>query len=739
MGAMLAGDAQAAGSFYVDFGIAAASIPVISYVDVLAESPSALARLKDKKVIVGGTAVELGDRMTTPRGRIIPGPILQAMAADSILQGRALQKTGDFAGWIAAAFLALGMLLAWPRTTAKSRAFTLIAIAFGIEGAGALAQAYTPVIWDTSLPLAACCLYLLALALDEIDFRGMLRRVSDNRFQRITMALTDGLVTTDRRGVITLCNPAAAAMFGYQAGELIGAPVSRIVVAEENGPPLSIDDLAVWLQHSDVSEAIGLRKSGAAFPLDASCSSWESESGRQFGIVMRDASVRRREAEKIRRLAEYDTLTGLANRNTFHKHISARLSEIDTTNKAVALLLFDLDKFKEINDTLGHLFGDKVLEAVARRIESAIGAEALVARLGGDEFAIVLCAASTEIAARAEHFAAAIVTAFGNAPLSVERRQLTVKASVGIAIAGSSVDDGTELMANADLALYQAKANGRDCFVFFEQGYRDKVEERLKLEGELARAVKNGEFELFYQPQVDLKSGRIVGAEALIRWRHPQRGFVSPGMFMPIVNSSVLSNEVATWVIADACRQGALWQREGLDLRIGVNLSPSLMHSGDLPAFVERTLEETGYAPDRLELEVTEDIVINDEAVARKTFEAIQKLGVKLAFDDFGTGYGSLSYLRTFRLDVLKIDRSFVSNLATSADDMSIVASIISLSHQLGLTVIAEGIEDASTVEALRTLGCDEVQGYFFGKPMPAAEFAARCRAQAVGKIAAAG
>jgi EAL domain-containing protein (putative c-di-GMP-specific phosphodiesterase class I) len=294
------------------------------------------------------------------------------------------------------------------------------------------------------------------------------------------------------------------------------------------------------------------------------------------------------------------------------------------------------------------------------------------------------------------------------------------------------------LFGNADLALYRAKIAGRGRYVLFERGMRDEVEARALLEAELGQALERKELELFYQPQVSLKDGKLAGAETLIRWRHPIRGVVAPAEFMPLVNASSISDRISLWVLETACRQGSQWQRQGHGVRLGVNLSPAQLQSGDLAANVGATLKDTGLAPSLLELEVTEDILLEDDEMALATFRRVQSLGVSIAFDDFGTGYASLTYLKKFPLDRLKIDKSFVRDVREDASDAAIVDCTINLGKLLGLSVIAEGIEDDATVELLKGMGCEEGQGYYFGAPMPAAEFERRFLMQGVaGTLAA--
>jgi EAL domain-containing protein (putative c-di-GMP-specific phosphodiesterase class I) len=308
-------------------------------------------------------------------------------------------------------------------------------------------------------------------------------------------------------------------------------------------------------------------------------------------------------------------------------------------------------------------------------------------------------------------------------PLMVGTRQHRLKASIGAAVYPGDGRTADELLSNSHLAFCRAKATRRGGHVVFESAIRQELESRLTLEGELASAVERNEFELFYQPQVRLADGGLVGAEALIRWRHPVRGLVSPAEFMPVINTSSMSERIAGWVLETACRQARIWQRAGHDVRVGVNLSPSQLHSGDLASSVAEVLAITGLTPSLLELEVTEDILLLDEQRVLDTFLRIQELGVRVVFDDFGTGYASLSYLKKFPLDGLKIDRSFVLDLRADSDDAAIVGSTIGLSKQLGLSVIAEGIENRATADLLVSMGCEEGQGYFFGRPMPAQAF----------------
>lgn len=721
MAAMLAGKYNSKDApFLVDFSIRAASVPKVSYIDVLQGDAATFERLKDKKVVVGGTALELGDRFSIPNGGIVSGPVLQILAAESMLQNRTLHWTSDVATLAGIGIIVVIMLVAWRRLLAGRRALLLLGMAFAAELIAILLQAFFPLVLDTSLWHVTIAVYLAAIALDEIDFRGVLGRIAESRFQRIAMSLGDGLVCTDQDGLITVWNPGAEAIFGYGAEEIAGQPFDVICAAAAAGAPgpFSIRD-ALRRSGGAVMEFEGRRKNGEVFPVEGSFSGWQGTEGFQYGAVLRDISVRKREAERIRHLAEYDSLTGLANRNTLHAGLSAMISNADKPAGEVALLVLGLDGFQQINDLLSHSSGDLVLRAVAERLMGEAGSEGLVARLSGDEFAIAIpCAEFPEMAAQ---FANHLARAFER-PVSAAAREHRIKVSIGVAVYPQDGDNADELLSNGHLALSRAKAARRGGHVIFESAIREELEARLTLEVELSRAVERGEFELFYQPQVRLVDGGLIGAEALIRWRHPERGLVSPGMFMPVVNTASISERISSWVLETACRQARKWELAGYGVRVGVNLSPSQLHSGDLAKSVAEVLNSTGLSPSLLELEVTEDVLLRDEKRVLDLFRRIQQLGVRLVFDDFGTGYASLSYLKKFPLDGLKIDRSFVLDLLTDSDDAAIVGSTVGLSRQLGLSVIAEGIESRAIADLLITMGCEQGQGYFFGKPMPAGE-----------------
>jgi len=599
-----------------------------------------------------------------------------------------------------------------------------MASALAIETAAFALQAASPFMLDTALFHIAAILYIAAIALDEINIRALLGKVAENRFQRVAMSLGDGLICTDSKYAITDWNPGATAIFGHPPEAMIGRSFDEICAHDAASvlPAFSIDHIA-RLPSGSVIEFDGRRSNGEVFPVEASFSRWQGADGYQFGAILRDISERKREAARIRYLAEHDTLTGLINRHTLLGRLAGMIAKAKADGDEVGLLVIGLEGFQQINQMLGHASGDLVLRAISERLTARIPESGVVARLNGDEFAIAVRLA--DIGGSVGNYAEQIGASF-QASLTAGNREHRVRVSIGAAVFPNGGDTPDELLSNSHMALSRARATQRGGHVLFEEQIRRDLETRLTLEAELALAVNRDEFELFYQPQLHLADGRLIGAEALIRWRHPVRGLVSPAEFMPVVNTSPSSDRIAKWVINTACAKAAGWECAGHDIRIGVNLSPSLLRSGDLAGTVQQALASSGLSPTNLELEITEDILLDDEKSALDTFLKIQKLGVRIVFDDFGTGFASLSYLKKFPLDGLKIDQSFVFGLLANPDDAAIVSSTIGLSKQLGLSVIAEGIEDRATADFLLRMGCEEGQGYCFGRPMPASEFEAR-------------
>ena len=409
-----------------------------------------------------------------------------------------------------------------------------------------------------------------------------------------------------------------------------------------------------------------------------------------------------------------DSLTGLPNRTRYQARLGEARSRLERSGEGFAVLAVDLDRFKHVNDTLGHPIGDALLQKVAERLQSAVRPTDTVARFGGDEFAVLQSNVTDVVGA--EVLAKRIVDLLGRAYI-VEGHLINIGASVGIAIAPADGSNPDVLLKNADLALYRAKTDGRDTFRFFEAEMDARMQARRSLELDLRKALAMHEFELVYQPQMNLETDELVGCEALIRWNHPTRGLVSPADFIPLAEEIGLIVPIGEWVVRTACAEAARWP-EGLS--VAVNLSPAQFKSKKLVQAVASALAASGLAPGRLELEITEGVLLQENEANLATLHALRALGLRISMDDFGTGYSSLSYLRSFPFDKIKIDRSFISGGKANGDSMAIVRAIASLGASFGMTTVAEGVETPEQMSRIRQEGCTDVQGYFISRPISA-------------------
>ncbi len=450
---------------------------------------------------------------------------------------------------------------------------------------------------------------------------------------------------------------------------------------------------------------------------------WRDSSGEIGGILMFSEVITqtRRAEETIKRMAYSDPLTDLPNKQLFMDRLNQAIEHAGATQRQVAVMFLDLDRFKLINDTLGHDIGDLLLMAIAERLAGCMSTADTVARLGGDEFTIVLGDVSD--AEEVAQIAKSILEALSK-PIRVRDQELFVSTSIGISMFPDDGEQAVHLLKNADAALYQAKERGNG-YEFYVSTMNATAPERLALENSLRRALERGELTLHYQPQLDLSTGRIVGAEALARWQHPEWGMVPPATFIPLAEETGLIIPITEWVLRTACLQNKAWQMAGLPpIRISVNLSGRSFKQRDLASMVDRVFSETGLLPHHLDLELTESSLMEDVEATTVTLNRLNGMGIQLSIDDFGTGYSSLSYLKRFPLSTLKIDRSFVRDLANDQDDAAIVKAIIALAHSLCLRVVAEGVETEEQLAFLQAENCDEIQGYYLSRPLPADAFA---------------
>ncbi len=548
------------------------------------------------------------------------------------------------------------------------------------------------------------------------------RADSERQFELLVGGVKDyALYRLTPDGIVASWNSGAQAIKGYAAAEIIGQHYSRFHTDEDQASGAA--DRALQIAAADgrfEAEGWRVRRDGSLFWANVVIDAIRDEAGELTGFakITRDVTHRRNNEEHLRRMALTDGLTGLSNRNAF-------LYELATIvhSQPAALLLLDLDGFKEINDTLGHQAGDALLKAVGVRLREAAGGASSVARIGGDEFAVLFPGMADPLSAAAR--AESIIDAFRRS-FVCDETDMQVGLSVGIAIAPHHGRTANELLANADFALYDVKSQRRTGYSLFQEAFRQSALARRTCESELKRAVARGELELHYQPQLRLGDRRIVGAEALLRWNHPERGPILPGAFIHVLERSPLAVPVGQWIVRQACEFAAAIRRDGRPgFKVAVNVFGAQFRSGDLGALIASALNEHRLSADALELELTENIALQNDETIIGTVRDLAAMGVRVSFDDYGTGYASLSLLKRFPLACLKIDRSFVRELCTNAEDAAVVNAILYLAKNFELDVVAEGIETEEQEQMLRDLGCQYGQGFLFARPMPAADLRA--------------
>ncbi|MBT9520459.1 MAG: EAL domain-containing protein [Dechloromonas sp.] len=582
-----------------------------------------------------------------------------------------------------------------------------------------------------------------AAMLDGLQPRGYVQTVEDiternaaedalfeekERAQVTLNSIGDAVLTTNLPGNVTYLNQVAEMMTGWSCQNAIGRPLSEVFgivdgttreVAPNPAQRAISENRTVGL----AADSILLRRDGFESAIEDSAAPIHNRDGQVAGavIVFHDVSESRAMALKMAHLAQHDFLTGLPNRVLLTERLSRAIGQARRHSKRVALMYIDLDYFKHINDSLGHAVGDLLLQMVADRLKLCIRDTDTVCRQGGDEFVILLT--EIEHAPDAAPVAEKILAAFTE-PCLICGNELHVTLSIGISIYPDDGQDADEVMKNADTAMYHAKANGRNNYQFFTAEMNTLAVRRLFIEGNLRRALKQGEFQLYYQPKIDLASGLMIGSEALIRWQDPEHGLIYPNQFVPIAEESGLIVPIGSWVMREACRQVCAWQDSGLlAVPVSVNISAVEFRHKNFLEGVATILKETGMLPSFLELELTESILMHDAESSASVLESLKAMGMQLAIDDFGTGYSSLSYLKRFPINTLKIDQSFVQDIDIDVDDASIVKAMIGMGKSLKQRVIAEGVETESQLAFLRKLQCDEGQGFLFGHPLPADQF----------------
>jgi diguanylate cyclase (GGDEF)-like protein/PAS domain S-box-containing protein len=529
----------------------------------------------------------------------------------------------------------------------------------------------------------------------------------------------EGILTVDIEGAIRYINPSAEKTFGHKCDDIVGKNINTIF------PKLTYNDFNYFKNEdnfSDVNkEVIGYKKDSSSIPIELTISRFVVEEELYFTMIMRDITERKLYEETIKYQAFYDSLTGLPNRALLKERIAIEISHSSQSKQKLAVMFLDLDRFKLINDTLGHDIGDKLLKEIAARLKSCVRKDDTIARIGGDEFVILMPGLIHEESVA--KIASKILETIRQ-PVIVDNHELYLTISIGIAIFPEDGEDDESLITNADVAMYRAKEEGKNNFQLYTPALNEKALERLALENSLRRALEYKEFVVYYQPKVNGKTEEIVGMEALIRWQHPNWGLVSPLKFIPVAEETGLIVPIGEWVLRAACSHNKSLQNAGFPpLTVAVNLSSRQFELQDLTNIVSKVLEETGLAPEYLELEITESIAMQNIEHTLRTITQLREMGVKFSIDDFGTGYSSLSQLNNFSVNKLKIDKSFVEKVDGNKDNSIIASTVLALGKSLELSVVAEGVETEAQVNFFKVNECDEMQGYFFGRPMPKEDF----------------
>ncbi len=703
-------------SFYLDYGINIQNLPRVSYVDVLTGAFDA-ELVRGRRVIVGASAVEIGDLVAVPVHGVVPGPMLQALAYEAQFQRRDLRRSG----WLVTLPVALLLLLLLEPLYApgswRSGLIVSLGCGLGVLLTAAATQRFFPLILDT-MPWVVTILgvwgHALVTRIDQqaiglLSQRNEIRR-TETLMHHIVENSFDAIVTVDPQGLVETFNTAAEKMFGLRTSNVVGRAVRELV---QHPDPVVADVLFRRAKPSPI-EAVGRTRGGREFPVEVVVTAIDIEDKTRFVAFLRDISERKVQQEQLRHQATHDPLTGLPNRFLIEERVKDALTAATTGAETVAVLMLDLDRFKEINDALGHGTGDRLLKAVALRLKEPLDPSVSIARLGGDEFAVLLPATTLE---RALQLSWKLIEGLRN-PFEIDGLSLQIDTSLGITLFPDHGHDAETLLQRADVAMYVAKRKRSSIAVYRpEQDFNSK--RQLMLRADLRHAIHEDRLHLVYQPKVLAGTDQIIGAEALVRWNHPEHGPIGPDEFIGIAEHCGMIRLLTHRVLENAMRQLWQWRRDGIGLNVSVNLSARNLLEEDLPHTVSRLLAKLEVPPEMLTLEITESVIMEDPERALAVVTRLEKIGVGISIDDFGTGYSSLGYLMKLPAREIKIDRSFVMKMDADPASATIVRSTIELAHNLGLLVVAEGVENELTWQALKALGCDIGQGYHFGKPLP--------------------
>ena len=556
----------------------------------------------------------------------------------------------------------------------------------------------------------------------QLDSRDAALRESEMRMRAVLDNVVDGIITIDEEGVIESANPTVNRIFGLQGQDIVGSSITALITDSTLPVYYSYCDRCFQntLQSNEFCELMGKRSDQSEFPIEIALSRMQVAQRDLFIAVVRDITERKRAQERLVYQANYDELTGLPNRVLFRDRLGQAIARAKREDRLVGVVFFDLDHFKRVNDTLGHHAGDQLLLGASARLKEILRESDTVARPGGDEFMVIL--GSIRHVDEITNIVTNLLQSLEK-PFWIEGQEAFVAASAGIAIYPFDDLGIDNLVKNADTAMFRAKAQGGNTYRYFKAEMNANAVQRLKLDSALRYALERNEFELHYQPRVDLNNGAICGLEVLLRWQSPELGSVPPTQFIPILEETGLIIPVGDWVLKTACEQTRRWHQAGYDLCVSVNLSVRQFRQKDLVNHFRAIWNAAGFNPAYLELEITEGLLIENMELAARILGDLHNDGVHISIDDFGVGYSSLSYLKRFPIDLIKIDRSFVRDIIDDPDDAAITAAIVALAHSLRMKVTAEGVETKAQLDYLKSLHCDEAQGFYFSQPLPMLEF----------------
>jgi diguanylate cyclase (GGDEF)-like protein len=724
------------GTFLIDFSIDGHQINRFSAIDILNDQIADL-HLRGKRIIIGSSAEELRDYFWVPGQGLVPGPVLHALATETILQDRMLEQLGS--GITVFGMILLGVLvffltrrLNWVQFLAAIGMLAVAVELFAVK----LFQS-TPLLLDTSAWHAAALAYASFAIIREIDVQQIILMMVRNESRNTQTVLdhviadnNDGVFVVEETGEIVAVSRAGLEILRLDPHEdysekpvsdllpdILCEAIFDVIAGNKHGkaPESEPREIELVLDNEDViildyvvtpSRLEGdLNVDGASAPdRYIAC------------LTLRDITIQRQMERRLQYLATHDPLTGLANRTEFEGRLLDATEDEAMTSTGCSVISIDLDRFKNVNDTLGHEYGDQLLRLVASRLLNFASSTNVIAGFGGDEFAILLFEKMTK--PKLGKFVREIIDSLSE-PYEIYGHTAIIGASAGVVIAKGGSVRGLELIRAADVALYGAKANGGNGFCFFEPQMGLKLQLRRSLELDLRQAMDRDEFEIYYQPQTRLPGGRIIGVEALIRWLHPERGFVSPMEFIPVAEDVGLIEPIGAWLLKKACAEVASWPQQ---ITLAVNLSAVQFTSGDLLKTVSQALAQSGLPPEQLEFEITESLLMKETGTTIEILGKLRDMNSSIAMDDFGTGYSSLSYIQKYPIDKIKIDRAFVMDLPENQESLAIIDAISAMAKSLGLKTTAEGIETREQAKILAKAGCTFAQGYLYGKPMPAEE-----------------